>query len=1012
VNFTAFFIKNPVWALVLNVMSMVVGFLSLQSLSVREYPQVSIPAMTVIVAYDNASPEVMESVITMPLEDELAGVERLEKVTSRSYYGYASVNLTFLEGTSSDKAIASVRDALSRVRDRLPHDVHEPVIYRHHAQESELPLVLLSLESETLNTQELSHFANLTIKNAFRSIEGVSSVEVWGDSYVTKVKLDPQKMHLFSINAGDVYNALREEALLRPVGKFRNKVATSLEAGIKDENDLKKIVIKTWNSAHKTQAVFLKDISTIEVTSGDQGFRAYRDGKKATFLAIKAASDANPVEVSNRVHEEIQKLRQEISTDFSLVPVLDQAEFVREALKNAGQATLEAISLVILLVFLFLRSGRATLVPIVTIPLSLMGAVTFLKMFGFSLNIMTLLAMVLAVGLVVDDAIVVLENISRHIEKGLTKKEAALQGTRELGGAIIAMTLTLVSVYLPFVFVEGAIGQLFLEFAVALAGSVLISGFVALTLSPLMCSRLLRPQAELMFPKLDEIFKRLTQKYATFLTRRMEKTYSAYLFAIAFLGISLFFLHKLPQETAPTEDRGMVMGYLPSVEGKDRDYYEKQVQKVAKFFEDVPEKRHCIAGANQNDGVIFCPLCKKGERTRSSHNIAFAMEEKVQDFTAQNVYVWSEDAQLPGVLQSQGSSHFQIVISTNGTYQELYENLEKCCTTLRKNPLFSRIRHNLNLNNRTYKISVDPYQAAKLGLTKGQIANTLEVFFSGNRHGRFEKDGITYPILIETEEKPWDLSGIYLTNVAGQKISLDVVAQMKSVTEPSYFFHYNQMRSATLNFHAPPGEETSDFLKKSLQALDEHLPKYYKKTPTGEAASIKNTTHTMASLFVLAIVFIFAILSLQFNNFRDPLIILLGAPLACAGALLGLWLMGLSLNIYTAVGLITLVGLIAKHGILILAFTNQRLDQGEPVLQAIHQAMCIRLRPILMTTGAMFLGSLPLCLPGTYGSESRQAIGVVLTYGLFLGTLFMLLLFPPLCKIFKKAPQQEAASYC
>ncbi|GHT91271.1 membrane protein [Alphaproteobacteria bacterium] len=1005
-NFTSFFIKNPVFAIVLNTMLVVIGVLSLDSLLVREYPKVEIPMITVSTTYRNASPEVIESSVTNVLEDQLAGVEGIETVTSHSFAEYSKIKLRFLDGTSMDKAIASVRDAINMARDRLPREVREPAIYRGGQNGEFPPYILIALESATMNSLELGHFANVTIKNAFRSVDGVSSVQVWAYQYTTKINVDPQKLHMFGINVDEICKAIDKENISRPVGKIRNITPATLESELKSTGDFENIILKHQNFSdvkHKKRAVFLKDVATVELSDDSRSGKCILNGKTGTFIAINVASDANPVEVSNLVQKEIKKLEKEMSANISIYTILDQAEFVRSAIKNTETATFEAILLVLLIVFVFLRSARATLIPIITIPISIIGAIVFLKMFGFSINIMTLLAIVLAVGLVVDDAIVVLENISRHMENGLSRIEASLKGAQEIGWAIVAMTLTLVSVYAPFIFLRGAIGQLFIEFAVALAGSVLISGLVALTLSPLMCSVLLKQKEVRPFPQIDVIFQNFTEKYRAFLARMLQRKILALLVAAGSLVITGIFLATLPQETAPPEDRGTVIANLPSLYGKDVDYYEAQAMKVCRFLDGMSEIKYRVNFAYENSSYLFFPLIEKTKRYRSADEIVADLNKKVQDFPSQDVNVWSEDTNLPGISSNdQGSSRVRLAISTSGTYQELYENLEKMKRELMKSPLCGNPGHDLALNNLTYKIYIDQDKASKLGITNEQISKTLEVFFSGNRNLTFHKDGISYDILIESSEKPWDLSGIYVTNTAGKRISLDVVSKMVPSTEPKQFYHHNQMRAAKLAFSVPQNTNFSDTLGAGMKIINENLPQSYKKAPLGSAESVQKSSRTMMMLFVLAIVFIFAILSLQFNNFRDPLLILLTAPLACASALFSIWITGISLNIYTSVGLITLIGLITKHGILIVEFTNQLMAQGKSAVEAVQQAAVIRLRPILITTGAMFFGSIPLVIPGDYGFESRRCIGIILTGGLFWGTIFVLTIFPTLCCIFNQ----------
>lgn len=1007
-KFTSFFIKNPVYAIVFNVMLIVVGILSLNSLKVREYPKVEIPRISVWTTYRNASPEVIESAVTAPLEDELAGVEGVEFIRSYSNYESSWINLQFREGASMDKAVASVRDALGRIRGRLPKDVREPSISRDNGNEGNDVLMILAVQSEKMNSLELRHFIETTVKNAFRSVDGVSAIGVYGDNYLAKVLLDPKKLHMFGLNADDIYDAIDSENVLRPVGKIRNTISASMKSKIETKDDFQRIILRARDSKFlknpKRSVTFLKDVADIVFSVDDQCSRCLLNGQKGTFITIKAASDANPVEVSNRVLQKIENLKTELTADVKISVLSDDTDFIRASIKNAEKATLEAVILVLLIVFLFLGNFRATLVPIVTIPISLIGAIVFLKAFGFSINIMTLLAMVLAVGLVVDDAIVVLENISRRIENGMSTLDATLKGSGEISAAIVAMTLTLVSVYAPLAFIEGAIGQLFIEFAVALAGSVLISGFVALTLSPLMCSVLLkdgRNTRAKIFPKFDAAFRKISETYGRFLEHMQSKQKLSVIIAIASLIFSFAFLKILPQQTAPSEDRGMICGSISQIAGKNVDFYEAQLKKVQKFLDDVPEILHSLNFANLNNGFMNIILKPKNERSRTSREIATELQDKMHDFPSVDVIIWNEDAQLPGVSNDYGDSYASIIISTSDSYQDLYNNLEKARAEFLKNPIFEQPRNGLLMNNRVYKIHIDNDKVAKLGLSKEKIARTLEMFFSGNRNLHFEKDGIEYPIVVETTKKCSDLSEIYVTNNQGKRISLDVVAKMVQSTEAPQFFHYNQMRSAYFGFGIAKGENFEKVLQAGMKILNEVLPISYKKTLQGVAEQTKKSTNTMLLLFVLSIIFIYAVLALQFNNFRDPLIILLTAPLACCGALFGIWLTNSSMNIYTAVGLITLVGLITKHGIMIVEFANQLIEQGKSTIDAIHQAAKLRFRPILITAGAMFLGSIPLVISQDYGCESRRAIGIVLTFGLFFGTIFVLMIFPNLCVMAK-----------
>ena len=750
----------------------------------------------------------------------------------------------------------------------------------------------------------------------------------------------------------------------------------------------------------------MKDVAEISLGTSED-FRCHINGKPGVAVSISKSSDSNPVEVSKLVNQEIENIKKSIPGDIKISTIVDQAMFVRASIKNIQHAAVEAIFLVLGIVFLFLRNVRATIIPLVTIPISLLGSLLFLNMCGFSINTMTLLAMVLAVGLVVDDAIVVLENISRHIESGKTKLKAALDGAGEIGKAIVAVTLTLVSVYAPFAFIQGAIGQLFIEFAVALAGSVLISGIVALTLSPLMCSVVLKKNDKNLFPALDTIINGITEKYKNMLDSVIHHKKLPISIASIALILTVMFFMILPKETAPKEDRGMVGVYIPMSGNKDLSFCENQIMKVEKLIGNIPETSGALAFIGSWGGYYVLPLVDKSKRSRAASNIVKEIYPKAMMFPSQEIYPWSWDSNLPGLSDDMSNSGVEISVSTTESYQELYKNLEKVKTELAKDGTFINPIHNLNINNLTYKIDVDNNAAAKLGISNGQIARTIEVFFSNNKYLTFQKDGIEYAVTLKGCQYPWDLSELYITNSLGKRISLSAIAKMKKTAEPSTLRHYNQMRSATISMDLSDGVEVSYGLAKTMKVLDEVLPKSYKKIPIGATKNIESSSNTMLLLFVMALVFIFAILSLQFNNFMDPILILVTVPLACSGALFTIWMFGISLNIYTQVGLITLIGLITKHGILIVEFINQLMEKGMDIFEATKEATSLRLRPILITTGAMVFGSLPLVLSHDSGYEARQSIGYVLIGGLMFGTVFTLFILPTLCCIFKKKAQRK-----
>jgi multidrug efflux pump len=998
-SITNYFIKHPVVALVLNCMILLVGVLCLESLSIREYPPVEFSKVIVSVIYPNASAELMESSVTNVLEDELSGIEGMDYITSQSADNRCTVTINFKAGTSMDRALLAAREAVSKARGLLPKDIEEPIVQRQVNTDGP-PFIGIMLESADRDNAALMHYANLNLKNTFRSLDGVASVLIWGSPYTYRIALDAKKMFAFGVNADEVSAAIARSNLSLPIGKFQKAVPMTLVAELKNVEDFENLIIR--EGTYNQKPIYLKSLADITLTSDNENVRVRVNHKPGLAIAINRASDANPIDVSERVHAEIKKIEKQLPDDLHLEVIIDQAEFVRASLHNIYSSILEAIILVLAVVFLFLRNFRSAIIPLVTIPISLVGSFLFLKIFGFSVNIMTLLAMVLAVGLVVDDAIVVLENITRHIEEGMKPLEASLRGAKEIGFAIVAMTLTLTSVYAPIAFVSGVVGRLFIEFAVALAGSVLISGIVALTLSPLMCSMMLRAHSKQLFPSIDRFLDNLSGNYEKNLALFMNKRAWAIACAV-FSIVAMFMLIKiLPSEMAPKEDRNLIGAFIPHIPGEDMDGYEQKIIDVESKVANIPEAQNCLTCIGQWGGYVILPLKPKVERKRWAYEIVGHLFPIALSFPSMDVWPWSWDSGLPGSDDATEGSTLSIAISTTDSYRTLFDQVEKVRMFIDERKIFDSVRQDLKLDNPGYSIELNTNLMAEIGILEPQVAKTIEVFFSGDTSQTFDMDGQSYKIRLEGNRSYWTLYDLYLNNRARDRISVGAIAKLVSTAQPLKLDHYNQMRSSTITIDLRKGEKIETAMPKLLEVLDEVLPSHYRKNWTGAAKAYLESSSTMLGLFVLAVVFIFAILAIQFEDFIDPLIILITVPLGCFGALLTVWLIGQSFNLYTQVGLITLIGLITKHGILIVEFSNQLVSEGMPLKTAIQKACALRFRPILMTTGAMMFGAIPLLVSQDAGCEARQVIGAVLVGGLGFGTLFTLFVLPTVCYAIKK----------
>lgn len=991
---TSYFIQHPVIAVIVNAMIVILGILCLNNLSVREYPNITFPTIMVNAFYPNASPSLVETSVTNILEDKLAGIEGLETITSQSLAGNAQITLLFRAGTSMDRALNATQDAVSTVKALLPVDVKSPSVERL-SKTSGLPFIGISLESNSRGFGELTHFANLNLKNVFRSIQGVASVEVWGQPYTYTIYLEPDKLFSFGVNVDEVVEALAKNHISLPAGNFRNKIPTTLNATLKTKEDYENLLIK----ANDRHPIFLKSIGRVVLETDSSQMRVRVNGHSGLVLSINRASDANPIEVSKSVREAVRTLQQGLPADLKLKVIIDQSDFINASIKNIKSAIAEAILLVLLIVFLFLRNVSATIIPLITIPISLLGSLLFLKILGFSINLMTLLAMVLAVGLVVDDAIIVLENIWRHIEQGLSPLNAAIKGAREIGFAIIAMTLTLASVYLPFAFMPGMLGQFFIEFAVALAGSVIISGIVALTLSPLMCAYFLQSNTKHWWPQVDNFLEKLAHFYAKSLRFIFNHQKITFLVALISIAASIGLYQLLEHETAPKEDRGLIGVYVPAVAGEDITMLDNKMAGIEKATNSIPESTNRLTFMGSWGATVILPLKPHDERVRRASQIVDALKPKFSHYPSMDPQVWSWDTGLPGIDNAGSGSELALVISSTDSFKKLFEQAEKLKAALDKSKQFESTRFDLRLDSMGYSIGIDSNEMAKLGITPQQVAKTIEVFFSGDRSQPFEKNGVVYYLTIKGSTSPWTLNELYVTTKNGKRVSLGAIATMKTKAQPATLDHFQQMRATTLYVQLHKGDSMAKGIDSVWKIAKDEVPNRYKLTWTGAAKAYHESSTAMLFLLLVSLVFIYAILSMQFENFIDPFIILFTVPLACSGALLCAYQFGQSLNIYTQVGLITLIALISKHGILIVEFANRLQGEGASLSDAIQTAAVMRLRPILMTTGAMVFGTIPLVLSQAAGAESRHAIGVVLIGGLGLGTLFTLFVLPAVYNI-------------
>ncbi len=1015
-----FFLERPVFATVLNAMILIVGFLAYLNLGVREYPKVSLPVLNIEISYPNASASVVETEIATPVEDALSGIEGLETLFSSSKYGQSHIEVTFKAGTDVAEAQSNVRDRLSMVAGQLPSEAKDPIV-RQQSGDSE-PFFYLAVQSDKHSIVELTHLINLYLKNPLKAIDGVSQLNIMGDSYTMTVSLDREKMLLHGIDAHKVFEALQAHNVSLPGGRFQESDPISIDMRVLSAKDVENIPVQYHSGAASPKdedtiskvgtTVLLKDIADISL-GRSVSLIMRKNGEESAFIGLIKSNDGNPLEISKEVHNNLDHFRSVMPEGVEVVVNFDKSKFIRGSLDAVQKSILEAILLVIFIVFLFLRNFKATLIPLVTIPLSLIGVMSLMSLFGLSINTITLLAFVLAVGLVVDDAIVVLENIHRHMEEGKTPLQAAKVGSKEIGFAVIAMTLTLASVYAPIAFIEGAIGQVFFEFAMTLGGAVIVSGLVALTFTPLMCARLLKkesdttPQALSSFKALrffDRGLEWITAGYAKALDRILEMPKIILSGCVGVLIICAILFQTIPQAITPKEDRGVIGAWVPYLEGSTLSEFDGYLKRIEKEFESIPESLGYLAFAGSWGGQVVMPLKPWSQRSRSAEDILVDLRFKVKKIPTVQAYPWSWDSGIPGVEQvSTKDGAITVKFLTIGSFEELSKLMDKLRTECEKEVIFTNVHHDLRFNTPGFTAVVDREKLAQTGLKPDHVSHVLAIMMDQNLHLEFSKDGLRYPIALLPDALPYNLEEVYAFNDKGTRFPLSYFMTLKPTVKPNELTHYDQFRAAQLNVSLAPGVNLSEGIELLGNKIEEIVPSNIQHKFTGAAKKLEESSSMMILLIIVALIFIYAILAIQFESFTDPFIIMFTVPLAVLGALIAVYTLDKTLDIFTQIGLVTLIGLITKHGILIVEFANKKAqEKGAMLKEAIKTAAALRLRPILMTTGAMVFGAIPLVISSGAGAEARQAIGFVLVGGLLLGTFLTLFVIPVVYQVVKR----------
>ena len=1001
-------VRRPVLATVMSLIIILMGIISFDRLTVREYPNIDAPVVSVRTVYKGASAEVVESQITNTMEDSLSGIEGIRTLRSVSREEVSQITIEFVTERDVDAAANDVRDRVARARGRLPSEADDPIVAKVEADAQ--AIMWLRLSSDRHTPLEITDYADRFIADSFKTISGVASVIIGGERrYAMRVWLDRQRLAAYGVTVQDVEEALRRQNIEVPGGRIesRQREFTVLSAtDLQTPEQFNNLIIREINN----YPVRLRDVGRAELGAYDDRNILRVDGRQAVGLGVVKQSTANLLDVANGVKEMVPRLQATLPDGMRLHVSFDRSVFVDASIKAVYKVLAEALVLVVLVIFFFLRSLRATLIPFVTIPVSLVGAFFVIWALGFSINVLTLLGIVLAVGLVVDDAIVVLENVHRHIENGMKPLQAAFKGSQEIAFAVVAMTITLAAVFAPLAFATGNTGRLFTEFALTVAAAVLVSGFVALTLTPMMCSKLLRHEKShgRVYNALEGFFVWLSRSYRASLAASLRHRWIvvATFLGVSALGASLFL--SLRAELAPLEDRGIFIVVTSAPEGATIQYTDAYAQEIEAILSEIPEVRSFFSvvapGLEKpnpvNSALAFVNLYDWSERSRNQLDITAELTPRLA-------------RELPGVMafpinppslgQSFRNPPVQFVIQGT-SWEELDVAVEEMLARARQFPGLVNVDSDLKLNKPQLAVEIDRDKAAAVGVEIEAIGRTLESLLGGRDVTRFKREGEQYDVVVRLEDKdrvePSDLTDIYVRNRDGRLIQLSNLVTVTERVAPRELNHFNRFRAAIISARLAPGYTLDQGLAFLDKTSVEVLGNRFTTDLDGQSREFRESGQQLWFVFGLALAFIYLVLAAQFESFRSPLVIMLTVPLAITGAVLAMYLQSLvdprwgTLNVYSQIGLVMLIGLITKNGILIVEFANQLRDQGMEKVQAVIESASLRLRPILMTSLATTFGAIPIALATGAGAESRQAIGWVIVGGVSVGTLFTLYVIP------------------
>lgn len=1010
-------IHRPVLAIVMNLLILLFGYMGFQALGLREFPVIEAPNVQVRTSYAGASAEIVEAQITYPLEKVLNGIEGVRSISSSSSLGSSSINVEFDLDANLETAVNDVRDKVAQALRSLPPDLDAPpVISKDVGGEY---IIVMTVTNDKMTDLELNDFVDNMILPRLQTIKGVGNVYIFGEKkYAMRLWLDPAKLSAYAVTVQDVRQALDKEHIELPSGRLegnRTELTVKTNARFKDSPGFNNMIIRTEGD----RVIRLQDVGHAELGAENEETIFRINQVPSLGCSIVPQPGANHVEIAEEFYKRYEQIKKEMPDDFKFNISTDNTRFITKSITEVTETLIIAILLVIIIVYLFFRDWSVALRPLIDIPVSLVGTFFIMYLFGFSINVLTLLAIVLATGLVVDDGIVVTENIYKKIEKGIPPFRAAIEGSNEIAFAVISTSITLSAIFLPIIFMEGFVGKLFKEFGIVVASAVLISIFVSLTLTPMLNARLIKgaQKKSRFYEATEPFFVWLNESYQRSLLSFMKGRWQAFLILGISVGVAFFLWKMLPGEVAPTEDRSMMRITMTLPEGASFEYTDEFMLKYIKFVQDsVPESKLVMAitasspggssSGGVNSGFSRVPLVDPNDRKRSQQQIVDKLTQQLKRFPEAKVQVGQDQTINTGV---RGLPIQYVVMAP--TFEKLREVLPKFMEEAQKDPTFSLVDVNLKFNRPEIRVQIDREKARNVGVNVSDIVQTLQLALSGQRFGFFNRNGKQYQVIGQFSRmhrnETTDLKGIYVRNQSGQLIQMDNLVRLEESSSPPQLYRFNRYPSATISAGLAAGKTIGDGVKAMDAIKAELLDDSYSTALLGSARDFVESSTNSSFVFILAMILVYLILAAQFESFVDPFIIMLTVPLALAGGIFSLWYFNQTNNIFSQIGMIMLIGLVTKNGILIVEFANHLKQEGRSVRDAAVEAATGRLRPILMTSLATALGALPIAVAFGAAAKSRMGMGIVIVGGLMISLVFTLYVIPAVYTYFSKKPKTE-----